>query len=139
VCSSLLSHLSGWVFGFVVCLFLRQRPTVYPWLSWNSLCRPGWPQTQRALPASEFVCVGQRSTTPRGWFFNFVGLPAGLGVDFELLGPSCLSACDTFSLLVLLSKQEPFQTTDNWCDTDHLDNSAGNVPRACCAAGLAGY
>jgi hypothetical protein len=21
---------------------------VYPWLSWNSLCRPGWPWTQKS-------------------------------------------------------------------------------------------
>jgi hypothetical protein len=22
--------------------------SVLPWLSWNSLCRPGWPQTQKS-------------------------------------------------------------------------------------------
>jgi hypothetical protein len=22
---------------------------VYPWLSWNSLCRPGWPRTQKSI------------------------------------------------------------------------------------------
>jgi hypothetical protein len=26
----------------------RQGFSVYPWLSWNSLCRPGWPQTQKS-------------------------------------------------------------------------------------------
>ena len=31
--------------------FLRQDLFVYPWLAWNPLCRPGWPQTQRDLPA----------------------------------------------------------------------------------------
>jgi hypothetical protein len=32
-----------------VCLFVcfsRQGFSVSPWLSWNSLCRPGWPRTQ---------------------------------------------------------------------------------------------
>jgi hypothetical protein len=27
---------------------LRQGFSLKPWLSWNSLCRPGWPQTQRS-------------------------------------------------------------------------------------------
>jgi hypothetical protein len=27
---------------------LRQGFSVYPWLSWNSLCRPGWPRTQKS-------------------------------------------------------------------------------------------
>jgi hypothetical protein len=28
--------------------FLRQCFSVYLWLSWNSLCRPGWPWTQKS-------------------------------------------------------------------------------------------
>jgi hypothetical protein len=28
--------------------FPRQGFSVYSWLSWNSLCRPGWPQTQKS-------------------------------------------------------------------------------------------
>jgi hypothetical protein len=32
---------------FFVC-FSRQGFSVYPWLSWNSLCRPGWPPTQKS-------------------------------------------------------------------------------------------
>jgi hypothetical protein len=28
--------------------FPRQGFSVKPWLSWNSLCRPGWPQTQKS-------------------------------------------------------------------------------------------
>ena len=31
--------------------FLRQGFFVQPWLSWNLLCRPGWPGTQR------FACL----------------------------------------------------------------------------------
>jgi hypothetical protein len=48
--------------GFFVCLFVcfvcfgflffsRQGFSVQPWLSWNSLCRPGWPRSQ------EFTCL----------------------------------------------------------------------------------
>jgi hypothetical protein len=33
--------------------FSRQGFSVQPWLSWNSLCRPGWPQTQK----SAFLCL----------------------------------------------------------------------------------
>ena len=28
--------------------FSRQGFSVLPWLSWNSLCRPGWPRTQKS-------------------------------------------------------------------------------------------
>jgi hypothetical protein len=35
-------------FGLVWFGFLRQGFSVLPWLSWNSLCRPGWPQTQKS-------------------------------------------------------------------------------------------
>ena len=42
----------------VVCFvmfFLGQSFSMYPWLSWNSLCRPGWLQTHRDPPASVFA------------------------------------------------------------------------------------
>jgi hypothetical protein len=35
-------------FFFLVLVFLRQGFSVWPWLSWNSLCRPGWPRTQKS-------------------------------------------------------------------------------------------
>jgi hypothetical protein len=38
--------LVGWLVGFFG--FSRQGFSVWPWLSWNSLCRPGWPQTQKS-------------------------------------------------------------------------------------------
>ena len=34
--------------------FLRKGFSVYPWLSWNSLCRPGWPRTQKSACLSIF-------------------------------------------------------------------------------------
>ena len=42
----------SFLFCFVLfCFVLRQGFSVYPWLSWNSLCRPGWPRTQK------FACL----------------------------------------------------------------------------------
>jgi hypothetical protein len=42
--------------------FLRQGFSVWPWLSWNSLCRPGWPRTQKSaclcLPSAGIKGVG---------------------------------------------------------------------------------
>jgi hypothetical protein len=35
-------------FFFFFCNFSRQGFSVFPWLSWNSLCRPGWPWTQKS-------------------------------------------------------------------------------------------
>lgn len=37
--------VGGWKQGFFV----------YPWLSWNSLCRPGWSQTQRWSASASLV------------------------------------------------------------------------------------
>jgi hypothetical protein len=36
---------------------------VEPWLSWNSLCRAGWPQTYRDLPASPYQVLGLKANT----------------------------------------------------------------------------
>jgi hypothetical protein len=40
-------HIFFPFFFFVFC-FQRQGFSVYPWLSWNSLCRSGCPQTQKS-------------------------------------------------------------------------------------------
>ena len=37
-----------YVLFFFFLNFSRQGFSVFPWLSWNSLCRPGWPQTQKS-------------------------------------------------------------------------------------------
>jgi hypothetical protein len=55
--------------------FSRQGFSVSPWLSWNSLCRPGWPQTQKStclcLPSAWIE--GVRHHCPAGqWHFNFL-------------------------------------------------------------------
>jgi hypothetical protein len=36
------------LFVYLFVCFLRQGFSVYRWLSWNSLCRPGWPRTQKS-------------------------------------------------------------------------------------------
>jgi hypothetical protein len=36
------------LFCFVLFLVLRHGFSVYPWLSWNSLCRPGCSRTQKS-------------------------------------------------------------------------------------------
>ena len=55
------------LFCFCFC-FLRQGFSVQPWLYWNLLCRPGWPQTQD-LPASE--CWDKRCVPPPLAFCEF--------------------------------------------------------------------
>jgi hypothetical protein len=49
--------------------FSRQGFSVWPWLSWNSLCRPGWPRTQRStcLCLPSFVVV----SLPWVWFRHY--------------------------------------------------------------------
>jgi hypothetical protein len=44
VCTSLDTYFPFFLSFF----FPRQGFSVYPWLSWNSLCRPGWSQTQKS-------------------------------------------------------------------------------------------
>jgi hypothetical protein len=42
------SHISRFFWFFFFVCFSRQGFSVYSWLSWNSLCRPGWPRTQKS-------------------------------------------------------------------------------------------
>ena len=62
------SFFGVWVYfvcliGFFGCLigFSRQGFSVYPCLSWNSHCRPGWPRTHRVLPASASRGLGLKA------------------------------------------------------------------------------
>ena len=41
------------LFCFVLFCFSRQGFSVQLWLPWNSLCRPGWPRTQK----STYLCL----------------------------------------------------------------------------------
>jgi hypothetical protein len=51
----------------------RQGFSVSPWLSWNSLCRPGWPRTQKStclcLPSAGIKGV-RHHTRLTGSFLN---------------------------------------------------------------------
>jgi hypothetical protein len=54
-------------FGLV---YLRQGFSVQSWLSWNSLCRPGWPRTQK----SACLCLpsaGIKGVRHHAWRWNF--------------------------------------------------------------------
>lgn len=46
-------------FSFLVS---RDRVSVYPWLSWNILCRPGWPWKHRDPPpaSASWVLLGSK-------------------------------------------------------------------------------
>ena len=44
--------------------FSRQSFSAYPLLSWNSFCRPGWPQTHRDQPASTHRVLGLKACVP---------------------------------------------------------------------------
>jgi hypothetical protein len=49
---------------------------VYPWLSWNSLCRPGWPRTQKSaclcLPSAGIKGVHHHARLGFFVFLRFV-------------------------------------------------------------------
>jgi hypothetical protein len=67
---------------FVLFFFLRQGFSVQPWLSWNSLCRPGWPRTQKSacscLPSAGVK--GVRHHRPATTFLKKMYLILILGV-----------------------------------------------------------
>jgi len=50
----------------VLFCFVFEVGSMKPWLAWNSLCRPDWPQTHRDPPASASLVLGWKvcSTMP---------------------------------------------------------------------------
>ena len=48
----LFSYLCVWSDFWI---FSRQEFSICPWLSWNSLCRPCWPCTQKSTSASQVL------------------------------------------------------------------------------------
>lgn len=64
---SLLPSLHFFLPSFLsICLF-EMGLTLQPWLSWNSLYRPGWPRSYRTLPASDsWVLVLKACATKLG-------------------------------------------------------------------------
>jgi hypothetical protein len=45
------------------------------WLSWNSLCRPGWSRTHRDLPASASLVLGLKTCTTTAQLRNVTFIP----------------------------------------------------------------
>jgi len=51
------------LFVLILLVILSQGHTMQPWLSWNSLCRPGCPQNHRDSPASASLVLGSKACT----------------------------------------------------------------------------
>lgn len=57
----------------VLVLFVFEMALImYPWLAWNLLCSPGWPDTQMLLPSAGINGVGHHTMC---LLFNAVGSP----------------------------------------------------------------
>ena len=94
--SALTSSIPWFSFSIFFLVFLRQGFSVLPWLSWNSLCRPGWSWIQKTaslcLPNARIKGVGPATAWLPPVFKNgFVCLflaPAGFEPHFLLQPPS---------------------------------------------------
>jgi hypothetical protein len=68
--------------------FLRQGFSVQPWLSWNSLCRPGWPWTQKStclcLPSAGIKDLCHHSPPLFFCFFDYFSRLFSLCIFFVL-------------------------------------------------------
>lgn len=56
----------------VLVLFFEMALIMYPWLAWNLLCSPGWPDTLMPLPSAGINGVGHHTMN---LLFNAVGSP----------------------------------------------------------------
>ena len=72
----------------------RQCFSVQPWLSWNSLCRPGWARTQKSpASASQVLKLKECATTTQlvlvfGFWFCFLSETGFLCVALAVLEPT---------------------------------------------------
>ena len=78
-----------------VCLFFETGFFCEAWLSWNSVCRPGWPRTQRS------ACLCLPSAGIKGMRHH-----ARLGIDF--FKECFLLLLLLFGLMEELSMTKPF-------------------------------
>lgn len=106
------SSLWGWrVWGFLFC-FLRQGLYIWPWLSGNLICRPGWSWTERSFCLC-LLSVGIKSWchhTQREFYFARrmmcfglcrcymvlwmrVGVPGPLARKQEVMEPGAKTVC----------------------------------------------
>ena len=105
---SLSFCLQGSPVGSWCSLFSRQGFSVQPWLSWNSLCRPAWPQSQKS------TCLCLLSSWIKG-MCHHARLVQPLKAELVILrggvslGPSC-RILPTGGLLAL-STMSLFHTT----------------------------
>lgn len=91
--------------------FLRQSISVYPWLSWNLFCRPGWPQTQRSswlfLPSvGILILVPPPSVkTPLCFYFGLLSISFSISIIISVwvfFSNYFLNSISTFGLIFFL-------------------------------------
>lgn len=62
ICKTVFKKFLCFCFLFFVLIFIFWNGlTVYPWLSWKSLCLPGWPRTHRNLPVFAIRVLGLKA------------------------------------------------------------------------------
>jgi hypothetical protein len=66
---------------------------VWPWLSWNSLCRPSWPQTQQS------ACLWLPSAGTKGMCHHYLALVLQNTVCFDMY---YLSLHSGYSILIFI-------------------------------------
>jgi hypothetical protein len=88
------------LFCFVL-FFSRQGFSVQPWLSWNSLCRPGWPRTQKStclcLPSAGIKGVHHHCLAP--YSFYYCSFLVQFAIEDGDTFRSCTSTLDYFGFL----------------------------------------
>ena len=118
--SLIILHFVFWgLFCFV--LFFEIRSHSVAWLTWNSLCRSGWPQTHRDLPAFQVlglikgVCC---SCVPCFFETQSLELIALVGYHTrkfpEGKQAECPSNLGIYRIKVRIPKNTCFQTATEW-------------------------
>jgi hypothetical protein len=113
-------HVTSRIFLFVCLFFLfvclsRQGFSVLPWLSWNSLCRPGWPRTQKSsclcLPSAGIKGVRHHARQHPGFYHsriqstNTIYRASSKGPDAELystVGKTVTDICNVLASYIFL-------------------------------------
>jgi hypothetical protein len=93
---NIVSCLLGLLFFFLFS-FSRQGFSVKHWLSWNSVCRPGWPQTQKS------ACLCLLSAGIKGVCHHCPSLNRTSNFDFLMVFVHmCICVCLVHPFLYLL-------------------------------------
>lgn len=88
----------GFFFFIVVFIVLRQSLTIWPWQSWNSLCKPSWPQAHKDPTAFASQVLELRHVPPDWLHCYFFTLSVEKSVQTNTLG-SIISASYSFCLV----------------------------------------